>query len=153
MPFNKAYTIKNVSKLDKQAAQSALDVHEGVDITCLGPESMQVSDGYHTMDELYEHRIALWIALCGQIALANRAMMPGEEWQEEKPVWRSKLHDDGSNYDGWFILGIGKEKGEMMTYHLPISKWSETDFAETLERAPEWDGHSPADVLERLKNL
>ncbi len=32
-------------------------------------------------------------------------------------------------------MGIGKEKGEQITYHLPLSKWDETNFAETLESA------------------
>lgn len=115
-----------------------------------GAEDMECSDGYHTFGELYEHRITLFIALCkstlamasvvGEVILASAA-------------WRSKLHSDGSNWDGWFILGIGKEKGKQITYHLPISKWDETEFAETLEKAPEWDGHTPEDVLERLKNL
>lgn len=109
-----------------------------------GSEAMQVSDGSHTMDELYEHRIALWIALCRKGAALPDVC---------KPVWRSKLHDDGSSFEGWFVLGIGKEKGKIMTYHLPSIKWDEVSFAETLERAPEWDGHTSADVLERLKNL
>lgn len=58
-----------------------------------------------------------------------------------------------SKDDCWFVLGIGKEKGEQITYHLPLSRWEETNFAETLDRAPEFDGHTPADVLERIKKL
>jgi hypothetical protein len=56
-------------------------------------------------------------------------------------------------YDDQFIMGIGKDRGEQITYHLPLSKWEETNFAETLNRAPEWDGHTSDNVLERLKNL
>ena len=108
-----------------------------------GNENMDASDGYHTFGELYEHRIALFIALCRTYADTH---FPIE-------VWRSKLHFDGSSFDGWFIMGIRKEKGNQITYHLPMSKWDETDFAETLECAPEWDGHTSADVLERLKKL
>jgi hypothetical protein len=100
-----------------------------------------ISDGYHTFDELYDHRITLFVALA-------RMFQKGEF-----PVWRSKLHADGSSFDGWFVLGIFKEKGEQITYHLPLSRWGETDFAETLHHAPEWDGHSPSDVLSRLKQL
>lgn len=111
---------------------------------------MQVSDGYHTMDELYEHRFALWIALCRQIATGSDPYASGPT---HDPIWRSKLHDDGSEYEGWFVLGIGKKKGKMMTYHLPNIKWDDVSFAETLERAPEYDGHTSNDVLNRLKNL
>lgn len=107
-------------------------------LTIKGLDTMEVSDGSHTMNELYDHRITLFIALCKFI---------------DRKVWRSELHHDGKGYEGWFILGIDKEVGKQITYHLPMSRWEETSFAETLDRAPEWDGHTPADVLERLKNL
>lgn len=107
-----------------------------------GQESTgSISDGYHTFDELYDHRIILFITLCKCLSV------------EHDKVWRSKLHSDGSEFKGWFILGIGKEKGKQITYHIPTERWEETDFAETLEKAPEWDGHTSADVLERLKKL
>lgn len=129
------------------------DADSAPSYTFEGSEAMQVSDGYHTMDELYEHRIALWIALCKQVQDISLVDTPNGPSLNGKRVWRSKLHDDGSEHEGWFVLGIGKKKGEIMTYHLPMSKWDECAFAETLERAPEWDGHTAADVLERLKNL
>ena len=117
----------------------------------IGEETMQVSDGFHTMDELYDHRITLWIALCEMRA----NVMDANDSPYFEDVWRSKRHSDGDLAFGgkWFVLGIGKDKGEQITYHLPIEKWDECDFAETLETAPEWDGHSPADVLERLSKL
>jgi len=97
-------------------------------------------DGYHTFDELYDHRIALFIAL-------------SKKWERDISVWRSKLHADGSNFDDWFILGIDKREERQITYHLPIDKWDDCDYAETLDKAPEWDGHTSDDVLERIKNL
>lgn len=101
-----------------------------------------LSDGSHTFDELYEHRFALYIALCKQLATKEGL---------ESYVWRSPLHSDGSSYEGWFLLGIEKGAGCQITYHLPLAKWDECGFAVTLDRAPEWDGHTPADVLMRLK--
>ena len=118
------------------------------DVVIHGEEFMSVFDGYHTMDELYDHRIQLFIALCKYV-IYNDVKLRGMNYS----VWRSKLHADGSEYEGWFILGIGKEKGKMITYHLPISKWGEIELAETLDCAPEWDGHTSNDVLERLKYL
>lgn len=122
-------------------------------LICAEGEHLEVSDGYHTMDELYDHRITLFIALC---KLYENYVEPSK-WETANPplnkVWRSKLHADGTSYDGWFILGIGKEKGKQITYHLPLSRWVEANFAETLEKAPEWDGHKPNDVLQRLKSL
>lgn len=102
----------------------------------------RISDGYHTFDELYEHRIVNYIKLCEFVnACSNRI------------VWRSGVHSDGTVHNGWFLLGINTEPGRQITYHLPDDKWGDTDFALTFDRAPEWDGHTPADVLKRLKQL
>jgi hypothetical protein len=115
--------------------------------TIEGPEEMDASDGYHTFKELYDHRITLFIALCDQIA--------GQAFDEEDrfSVWRSHRHSDGKKYDGWFIMGIGKENGSQITYHIPEDRWDETGFAETLANAPTWDGHKSEDVIQRLKLL
>ena len=109
-------------------------------------DNIQISDGYHTFEDLYNHRIRLFIALCKQCCL----------WNESSPkeVWCSTKHSDGSTFGDWFILGIGKKKGEQITYHLPARYWSEVcEFAEVLPKAPEFDGHTSNDVLVRLKNL
>lgn len=105
-------------------------------------------DEYHTFTELYDHRITIYIALCSQIQQ--------KECPEIGRIWRSKRHSDGEICFGTgtqFILGIGKEKGNQISYHIPVERWSETDFAETLENAPEFDGHTSDDVIIRLKNL
>lgn len=102
----------------------------------------RISDGYHTFNELYEHRIVNYIKLCEFVENCSR-----------KTVWRSRCHSDGSIYEGWFLLGINTEQGKQITYHLPVSKWEDTNFALTLDKAPEFDGHTSADVLERLKQL
>lgn len=113
-------------------------------VTLKIPEGVDVSDGYHTFAELYDHRIALFIALCARID----AVSPTGH------VWRSKLHSDGTGFDGWFIMGIGTEPGEQITYHLPMSAWPATDWLGTeFARAPEFDGHTSADVLERIRRL
>lgn len=100
-----------------------------------------VSDGFHTFDELYKHRIILFIVLCR--TLANQVEDFG------KP-WKSRKHSDGSSFDGWFIMGIYTEKGDQISYHIPDRYWGITLFATELERAPEWDGHTSEDVLHRL---
>lgn len=58
---------------------------------------------YHSLDELYDHRITLFIALCYFISQGEK--------NEEFSVWKSHTHSDGSYYNGWFIMGIGKESG------------------------------------------
>lgn len=104
-------------------------------------------DSYHTFKELYEHRSTLFIVLCKQI---NKLSYIQQVYGD---IWRSKLHSDGTSFDNFFIFGIGKEKDKQITYHLPLSKWEETDFAETLNKAPEFDGHTNDDILKRLKSL
>ena len=108
-------------------------------------DKVEISDGYHTFDELYEHRITLFIALCKKLSEL------GHEPYVDGGIWRSQLHSDGTCFEGWFILGIRTDKGHQITYHLPMSKWEETNFAQERGKAPEYDGHTSADVLERLK--
>lgn len=95
----------------------------------------ETSDGYHTFNELYEHRHQLFRIIC-----------------EQKYGWKSKIHSDGSFLEGWFIAGLNHSKGKQITYHIPIKYWDEFDVNE-LERAPEWDGHTSNDVLNRLRKL
>lgn len=131
-----------------QAYQRPEDL--GKSMRILGDDFMQVSDGYHTIEELYDHRVALFIALCRQFEKTDI----GHEISMPKNVWCSRLHSDGSSYDGWFILGLFHEKGKQITYHIPERFWDEcVSFCMVLENAPEYDGHTSADVLERLKNL
>lgn len=134
----KKYTIRKAKRIGIVTRDN--DWFKGID--CVGDDTMQVSDGYHTMDELYQHRINLFISLCAVLRLHT-----------DMEVWKSKAHSDGSIFDGWFSLGIGTKEGKQITYHIPMSRWDDANFAVTLEKAPEWDGHTAEDVLERLKNI
>ena len=109
-----------------------------------------ISDGYHTFGELYEHRITLYITMLSRMDASKDIF--GDPMYKDL-IWKSKAHSDGSVWDGWFILGIFKNPGEQITYHLPMDKWDSCYFAGELEKAPEWDGHTSNDVLERLKKL
>lgn len=115
-----------------------------------------VSDTYHTMDELYEHRNRLWIALC---KIYDNYVTPlGCNIQ----CWKSKIHNNGIKYEGWFILGMSvhepsfyvdqPKKDYQLSYHLPEKYWH---LAKVLEmpKAPKFDGHTSNDVLERLLRL
>lgn len=123
-------------------------VQKEVETLGVGGLKGKISDGYHTFDELYEHRIILFIALC-----RNLLNDPQYQLGQKSEIWRSKKHSDGSEFSGWFIMGIGKERGEQITYHLPNSKWEQTEFAQTIDFAPNFDGHTSDDVLERLASL
>ena len=103
----------------------------------LPEDGVDISDGYHTFGELYDHRRALTAALA-----AERADIS----------WRSREHhpDDSPMHEGgYFIVGIDTPAGTV-TYHYKLTHWD--DFAEVpeLERAPKWDGATPADTVTRL---
>lgn len=97
----------------------------------------EISDGYHTFNELYDHRAKLFSVICN--TYKSRA-------------WKSKLHDDGSMYDGMFIVGINTPKGQA-TYHYDIEPyWKLFDVVE-LPKAPIWDGHTPTEAIDRILSL
>jgi len=137
----KKITITNAFSIDKKVRHSNL-----IDIFAEGTEEMDASDGYHTFEELYDHRIQLFIVLCNVI-YSHAGFYPTEVLP-----WKSKVHSDGTSWDGCFIAGINREKGKQITYHLPIDRWDELRVV-ALDKAPEWDGHTPADVIERLKSI
>jgi hypothetical protein len=111
-------------------------------IKITGVDTNRISDGYHTFGELYEHRIELYLALCRYVGIRGPAL-----------VWKSFLHSDGSMIVGWFILGIFEEAGKQITYHIPEKYWEEAYADAILDKAPEWDGHTSQDVIQRLRRL
>lgn len=134
--FEKAYKDYHLDLLNED------EVNEIIKANKL--DTNKISDGYHTFEQLYEHRIILFLRLCFHVNIYNDG---------EIPVWRSKKHSDGTEWDGWFLLGIGIEKGEQITYHLPIKYLEDCNWAEDLDQAPQFDGHTSEDVLNRLKQL
>lgn len=124
------------------------NAQRGIDELISNGESVEMlRDGYHTFGELYEHRIVLWIKLCEMLYDIDNYKGNGQN------VWKSKVHSDGSCDDGWFLLGYNETSGQQITYHLPISKWDACYFAKELGEAPEFDGHTSADVLKRLSEI
>lgn len=96
----------------------------------------QISDGAHTFDELYYHRMILFSIVCNQ----NRHY-----------AWKSKMHHDGSMIDGMFIVGIDTPEGQF-SYHYPLEFW---DYFKVnkMVLAPEWDGHESKDITRLLSLL
>jgi hypothetical protein len=100
----------------------------------------QLSDGYHTFAELYEHRHALFLALM-------RAM--------PQHCWFSLRHADGEKCfggDDWFIAGAELPGGSSVTYHLPADLYplAKATGASRLDLGRPWDGHTASDVVSRL---
>ena len=94
-----------------------------------------IGDGYHTLDDLYYHRMMLFSVICNTY---------------KDKAWKSLKHSDGTMYDDYFIVGVETPKGDY-TYHYHIDHWSDFDVKE-IDSAPVWDGHKPEDI-DRLRGL
>ncbi len=107
--------------------------HKGKDII-----TKEISDGYHTFEELYHHRCVLFSVICNQ---------------NKEKAWKSLLHHDGTMFgdNDMFIVGIETPEGSY-TYHYHREYWDMFKVKE-LDRAPEWDGHKPEDVTRLLSLL
>lgn len=101
------------------------------------PINGETSDGYHTFNELYHHR-----ALLFSVIVHNYPEL----------CWKSKKHHTGDMYDGMFIVGINTPDGQA-SYHYDIEPYWDMFDCEELELAPEWDGHTPAQAIERIGKL
>lgn len=112
--------------------------------TISGGDLLDVSDEYHTMSDLYEHRMALNIALFNHIAIYQK--YPGGP-----EVLKSKLHSDGTMFEGYFIVVYNFHF--QFSYHYDLKYWDLFKIPE-VERVPwEYDGHTSKDVIERLLKL
>jgi hypothetical protein len=110
----------------------------------------EVSDGYHTFSELYEHRYALFCALVKAYDSYKTPL------GSAVTCWKSKLHSDGTMFANSFIVQMVVRKldgsKEQISYHLPLSWWDKFTCM-SIDKAWEWDGHTSKDVIERLLSL
>lgn len=97
----------------------------------------ETSDGYHTFNELYHHRAVLFSVICNS---------------RPDIAWKAKRHHDGTMYNGMFIVGINTPDGQA-TYHYDVEPYWEMFRVPELLQAPEWDGHTPAQAIERIGKL
>lgn len=97
----------------------------------------EVSDGYHTFNQLYHQRAVLFATIVNQ---------------NKDKSWKSFRHSDGNYcFDSngeWFIVGIDTPQGSY-TYHYSKEYWNMFD-CEELEFGKEWDGHTEEDVTRLL---
>lgn len=105
-----------------------------VDAKEKGWSSKGVSDKWHTFDELYYHRMILFLSL--QLAHKDKS-------------WKSKQHHDGTMFEDSFIVGINTKDGQY-SYHYNLEFWDMFKDIKELERAPVFDGHKPEDITRLL---
>ena len=94
-----------------------------------------VSDGFHTFNQLYHQRAVLFATIVNQ----NKDIS-----------WKSYRHEDGELCfgGGWFIVGIDTPQGSY-TYHYE-SKYFDMFDCEELRYGKHWDGHTEKDVTRLL---
>lgn len=101
-----------------------------------------ISDGYHTFNELYEYRL-----------LYNASMFNELAKQGLYDVHKSKRHSDGEECfgGGWFIVQAQLPTGQISN-HYEMKDWDLFQIPEK-EKANIWDGHTPQDVAKRLRDF
>lgn len=97
----------------------------------------EVTDGYHSFNELYHHRAVLFSVICNQ---------------NKEKAWKARFHDDGTMFENMFIVGIETPDGQA-TYHYNINPYWEMFEIKTLDYAPKFDGHTPKMAIERLEKF
>lgn len=119
-----------------------------------------VSDGFHTFGELYEFRKVYNAALFNEWALRSGKTywvdhISGHTYPVVNPkydVHKSMRHYDGELCfgGGWFIVCAMLPNG-LVTNHYKIEDWDLFKIPAVDKAKYEFDGHTAADVLERLK--
>ena len=102
-----------------------------------------ISDGYHTFNELYEYRLLYNAGFFNELAKQGRI-----------DVHKSRLHSDGEvpfGYENWFIVMAELPTGQISN-HYEMKDWDLFQIP-VKEKANQWDGHSPKDVAERLRSF
>ena len=102
-----------------------------------------ISDGYHTFNELYEYRL-----------LYNASMFNELAKQGLYDVHKSKLHSDGTipfSDENWFIVQAELPTGQISN-HYEMKDWDLFNIPEK-EKANPYDGHTPQDVAKRLREF
>lgn len=123
------YVDDAISRID-DAISRIHDINGDIDIG-------EISDGYHTFNQLYHQRAILFATIVNQ---------------NKDKSWKSFKHEDGkycfdSNGE-WFIVGIDTKEGSY-TYHYEKKYWDYFKCQE-LECAKKWDGHTEKDVTRLL---
>jgi len=132
----------------------------------LTEERSQISDGYHSFEELYTFR-KLYNAL-----LFNewgKQITEIKEWARDEKgrlfakvvskkykydVHKSIRHNDGELCfgGGWFVVVAVLPSGQI-TNHYKIEDWDLFNIPEVEKAKYEFDGHTSQDVMERMLSL
>ena len=90
-----------------------------------------LSDGYHTFNELYYQRCVLFATIVNS---------------HKQKAWKTRRHEDGELCfgGGWFLVTVETPAGAY-GYHYEDKYWDMFD-CEELDKAKPWDGYTDKDV-------
>ena len=96
-----------------------------------------ISDGYHTFNQLYHQRVMLFAVIVNQ---------------NLERAWKTRKHEDGELCfgGGWFLVTIDTPKGAY-GYHYEEKYWN-LFYCKELDKAKHFDGYTEDDV-DRLFSL
>jgi hypothetical protein len=140
---------------DNQAIVVGHDTDGNLNITQAVSEVGDISDGYHTFNELYHYRMlynAAWLnALYDDLLLHVQHGWLTQSNLEAYDLHKSWKHSDGEDCfgGGWFIVVVDLPSGQV-TNHYEAKDWEKFRIPER-EKASEWDGHTPQEAAERLE--
>ena len=108
-----------------------------------GIETGDVSDGYHTFNELYDFR-----------KMYNAGLFNDWARQSRYSVHKSERHFDGELCfgGGWFIVIAVLPTGQISN-HYEMKDWALFQCPDYERALYEFDGHTSTDILKRLGNL
>ena len=111
----------------------------------------ELTDGYHTFNELYLYRVLYNAAFFNGLAFYDN--WADGSWHVEFDVHKSKRHSDGEECFGgeWFIVMAELPTGQISN-HYEMKYWDLFKIPEK-GRANVWDKHTPQEAAERLKNF
>lgn len=101
----------------------------------------QISDGYHTFDELYRYRM-----------LYNAAFFNVLAKEESIKMCKSRKHSDGKKCfgsDDWFVVMAILPTGQISN-HYESKYWDLFNIPESV-MAFEYDGHTPNEAADRIE--
>ena len=118
-------------------------IQDKTTIETMKEDKGNISDGYHTFNELYEYRL-----------LYNASMFNELAKQNLYDVHKSKFHSDGTipfGDENWFIVQAELPTGQISN-HYEMKDWDLFQVP-IKEKANPYDGHTPQDVAKRLREF
>ena len=105
-------------------------------------ETDNISDGYHTFEELYRYRMLYNAAFFNLLHEAGTVK-----------VTKSRFHSDGEPCfgGGWFVVQAELPTGQVSNHY--EDKYWDLFKVREVDKADEWDGHTPELAADRIERF